>query len=42
MQNDEIRGKNERTTGLYIDIHEDCERIFNEVVRVLRKSYANY
>ena len=38
MQNDGIQGENEQAAGVYSDTHEDCEGIFNEIVRVLHMS----
>jgi len=35
---DDIRGKNERATGVYTGVHEDCERVFDKVDRFSWKS----
>ncbi|GAB4392738.1 MAG: hypothetical protein Tsb005_08040 [Gammaproteobacteria bacterium] len=35
-QNVEQHGKSERVTGVYIEVHEDCERAFNKADRILR------
>ena len=37
-KNDELLGKNERKTGVYREIHDDFERVFNNADRVLRKA----
>ncbi len=38
---DEMQGKNERTAAVYSNIHEDCERIFNEADRFSRKPFED-